>query len=257
VEKKSEAVAMPALIGILIVLAAVYQFCFRYEHWPSQKTEGVFYEHDNLTGETRMTRANARTSVFARIVGDEDGEVIGERDSETSDENSDHYLAPMELERNDRLQPEPRLSKQEVEAAVIAQDTPKLEKLARPVPVPHEVVVATTAPPVPMAMLAADIEEAKEGAHPFAVRQVDLNKDGATEEIIQNAVQADGLLDISIVRNGREIFFGRGRQISLLPSRNNEGWSDIALRGSNERLKVFRYSVKTDSYTALDDKAKG
>jgi hypothetical protein len=125
-----------------------------------------------------------------------------------------------------------------------------------PVPSPHksDIIASSSGPPVPVAMLAAtDVDNAPDdGTPPFAVRQVDLNRDGSVEEIIQNAAQADGLLDISIVKNGREIFFGRGKQIKLLSTRNTEGWEDIGIKSARGTVQVYRYSPKDLAYTALN-----
>jgi len=78
----------------------------------------------------------------------------------------------------------------------------------------------------------------------FSIRQVDLNLDGQAEEIIQSDA------DISIVKNGREIFFGKGKELSILETKNT-GWSDIALTMENGR-RFFRYSARSGSYETLE-----
>lgn len=258
---------MPLVIGLLIVVATIYQLFFRYESWESDEKPGLIYEHDNLTGETHMMKEGSRVSVFARILGK------GERresDGETK------YVEPFKPERERREAPQqataPSLdsptslnsppvpiasNEPEINPSTInLKDTTQVEKVARPVPVPREVVVASSAPPVPGGynLLSEHHENGKAELTPFAVKQVDLNQDGSIEEIIQNAVQADGLLDISIVKNGKEIFFGRGQQISLLPSRN-QGWADIALKMGAKTLQVFRYNARDAVYRALEDKS--
>lgn len=225
---------MPLLIGLLIIVATVYQLFFRYESWPSEQKEGYAYEHDNLTGETRLLKAGVRVDVMARLLGTDKPGLSSSEQSSTQDEG---FIDRVDFQ-----------GANSEGGSVNLADNQQVEKVARPVPVPEEVVVATSEPPVPMAMLAADVEEARESARPFAVKQVDLNRDGAAEEIIQNAVQSDGLLDISIVRGGREIFYGRGKQIALLPTRSNEGWSDIALKDGKKVLTVFRYNPKDANY---------
>jgi hypothetical protein len=217
------------MIGLLIMAAVVYQFFFRYEHWPSKDREGVFYEHDNLSGDTYEMKPGARATLFGRIID--------------SNEPGGRFLEPLDRDR--------ALSDRPVEpsdnSGINLLDEKEVASAAQAVPVPRDVIVATSAPPVPIAMMATD--EPVE-SKPFAIRQVDLNKDGSSEEIIQNAVQSDGLLDISIVKGGREIFFGRGKQVALLPSRGASGWTDIALK-SSKGLKVFRYDTHTDLYKAL------
>lgn len=238
---------MPMLVGVLVVLAVMYQLFFRYETWSSDDKPGVRYEHDTLTGETRMLKPGARVSVFARIFGDGGSRGQGTRFLEPLDE---------ELARETDRKTEDsnlRSGKQDVElpidtAHIDLRNANHVEKVAAPVPVPKEVIVASSAPPVPGGNMATE----SHGSHPFAVRQVDLDQDGTHEEIIQNAGHPDGLLDISVVKNGREIFFGRGQQISLLPTRNR-GWADIALKQGGKRLQVFRYDVRTSAYKALEE----
>ncbi len=229
---------MPMLIGILVVLAVMYQLYFRFDTWSSDEKPGVRYEHDNLTGETRMLEPGAKVSVFARILGSGEGKG----------ESSERFLEPLDEDLRDADTSAQSVEKKDADSPRIDLKNPiQLEKVARPVPIPREVVVASSAPPVPGGNPAAERED-----NPFAVRQVDLDQDGVSEEIIQNAKQSDGLLDISIVKNGREIFFGRGRQIALLPTRNR-GWADIALKAGSETLQVFRYDVRASAYKALEN----
>lgn len=229
---------MPMLIGILVAMAVMYQLYFRFDTWSSEDKPGVRYEHDNLTGETRMLQPGAKVNVFARILGS------GGR----SENSSERFLEPLDEDLRDTDTAAPPVEKKSDDSPRIDLKNPvQLEKVARPVPIPREVVVASSAPPVPGGNPAAERED-----NPFAVRQVDLDQDGVSEEIIQNAKQSDGLLDISIVKNGREIFFGRGRQIALLPTRNR-GWADIALKAGSETLQVFRYDVRASAYKALEN----
>jgi hypothetical protein len=236
---------MPLVIGLLIVMAAIYQLFFRYESWESDEKPGVMYEHDNFTGETHMIKPNAKVSVFARLLGD------GGKNK--SADWSERAISSIEKERNESETPRDIKSVPH-QQPIDLQDETQVEQVARPVPIPREVVVASSAPPVPGGNTAAYESNTADNARPFAVRQVDLNEDGSIEEIIQNAVQPDGLLDISIVKNGREIFYGRGKQIALLPTRN-QGWADIALKMGAKTLQVFRYNAKDAAYRELDDKS--
>ncbi len=237
---------MPMFIGLLIVLALFYQFCFRYETYESAKKPGVLIERDTLTGDERLLKPGSKVTLMGRIFGSRGGA------------GDSRYIEPWGSSTEpteSRIDPlEPASDADSATLPVDYGNPQQVEKIARPVPVPREVVVASSAPPVPNAGLAADESGGGEAIiKPFAIRQVDLNKDGATEEIIQNATQADGLLDISIVKNGREIFFGRGKQISLLPSRS-EGWSDIVLKMGARTMQIFRYDPQEASYRALDSK---
>lgn len=244
---------MPVIIGLLIVVATIYQLFFRYESWESTEKPGLIYEHDNLTGETQMIKPGSRMSVFARILG-KGGSGGGSSWDSQYIEPFDHPGEKTETVAS--ISPSTRPDASSSAPGVNLQDPQQVEKVARPVPIPREVVIASSAPPVPGGSHALSQTEdmVENNASPFAVRQVDLDQDGSIEEIIQNATQSDGLLDISIVKNGREIFYGRGKQISLLPTRN-QGWADIALKMGAKTLQVFRYDIKNSAYKAMDDKS--
>ncbi|HEY9687501.1 MAG TPA: hypothetical protein V6C52_11040 [Coleofasciculaceae cyanobacterium] len=251
---------MPLLIGFLILMGTAYQLFFRYERWPNPERQGMLYEHDNLTGETRQLEpgTGTRASVFARILGPGKEKPLGgsnmswERlgaESERPSNSLFERLDPEEMGSDHALKEEKESAQKRSRNQESSLSQSKIiAKMARPIPTPKDVVVASNAPPVPMAMLAIDHEEAHEAGKPFAIRQIDLNQDGDVEEIIQKASEPDGLLDISIVKGGQEIFFGRGAQISLLPTRSNEGWSDIVLKTGKSTLKVFRYNAAEHTY---------
>jgi hypothetical protein len=249
---------MPLLIGFLILMGTAYQLFFRYERWPNPEREGSLYEHDNLTGETRQLEPGTRSSVFARILGPGQEKVLGGAnlswdrlgaESERPSNSLFERLDPEELDADPGRLKESRERQTHSRTQESGLSQSKIiAKIARPIPTPKDVVVASNAPPVPMAMLAVDHDEAPEAGKPFAIRQIDLNQDGDAEEIIQKASEPDGLLDISIVKGGQEIFFGRGTQISLLPTRSTEGWSDIVLKTGKSTLKVFRYNTAERTY---------
>jgi len=237
---------MRALVGALILSAVAYQLFFRYEQIPVAGRDGAVYEHDNLTGATRTVKPGEETDWLSRLFGTPAGGAPG------------RFLKPLDLSR-DWDNSDNKGESAAGDKTLDLTDAKEVAKAAKPVPVPNEVVVASSEPPVPMMLAIEDTEpqirgiETSREERPFAVRQVDLNKDGDAEEIIQNALQSDGLLDISIVRHGREIFYGRGKQISLLPSRSHEGWADVALKdGSNKILTVFRYNPKDAVYKAFE-----
>ena len=241
---------MPTLIVALIAMFIFYQMFFRFETHESDKDPGVMVERDSLTGHERVLKAGTKISVMDHLLG-------SEHNSEEKDSTmlrpwgaDDKETKSGSIPAQNGAPPVPRSSDIDFE------DHQQVEKVARPVPVPREVVIASSAPPVPApgAMEETESIAANTTAKPFAIRQVDLNQDGAKEEIIQNATQADGLLDISIVKNGREIFFGRGQQISLLPS-TSQGWSDIVLKMGAKTLQIFRYDPKDSAYRALDHKS--
>ena len=363
---------MPAVAVFVIVLAAVYHFCFRFERWHNTDKPGIVYEHDNLTGETRTIRpddnklaegSDYRTDVSGRILGDENGtsddinaprnnngqlspeaaysqEQAAARHTRNGDVNNSMNLwgeplvvdgttgntknsnenatanstdpdaaaprrdpnaprlrplvesngqrLPVENRRrhpiairpeteeepfvsetppDDSIPPVPSRTYRRRVASIDSskQDTPTLkswdwrderqvEKVAKSsIPTPRRVMMATVAPPVPTAQRLNDVREVH--VAPYAVQKMDLNHDGANEDIIQSASRQDGLLDISIVQNGREIFFGRGRQIALLPGRTRDGWADIALQAHGKVIGVFRYNPAQDVYTVITDRS--
>lgn len=234
---------MPLLVALMVVLAAVYQLQFRYEHWPSQEREGMIYEHDNLTGQTRLIQPGARVNVMARILGggDDQGSTGGTTSSGEFFELWERSDVP-----SNRNTPETSTAAMTPSAPskdLTGEEITRLEKVARPVTIPRDVVVASSAPPVPQQ--GGDLFEALQR---FAVRQIDLNQDGAHEEIIQSASASDGLLDISIVQNGRELLFERGEQIALLPTRSQSGWADVAVRLGQKAIRVFRYDDRAGVY---------
>jgi hypothetical protein len=240
---------MPMFIAALIVMALFYQMFFRYETYQSEKHPDQMVERDSLTGDERVLKAGAKVSVFGHLLG-----------SRSSDEGESKLIQPWEADHDDVPVRRTHVDNGEAAEGRIdlndeqLNDHQLVEKVARPVPVPREVVVASSAPPVPVAGNPEEPEQIADAAKPFAIRQVDLNKDGSSEEIIQNATRADGLLDISIVKNGKEIFYGRGQQISLLPSRS-QGWADIVLKMGARTLQVFRYDPKDAAYRAMDHKS--
>jgi len=241
---------MPTLIVVLIVMALFYQMFFRFQTHESDKNPDVLIERDGLTGHERVLKAGTKVSVIDHLVGSDD-------DSSKKDGTMlQPWGADDQETKTDHTPSKQSAAPDHASGRIDFNDQHQVEQAARPVPVPREVVVASSAPPVPAsgaseepASIAANV-----ASKPFAIRQIDLNKDGAKEEIIQNATQADGLLDISIVKDGREIFFGRGQQISLLPS-TNQGWSDIVLKMGVKTLQVFRYDPKDSAYRALEHKS--
>lgn len=201
---------MRVLVGLLIAVAAAYQLFYRYDHWTGNK-DGMVYERDNLTGSVRQVKPGENVDWLARLTGIQRPGDSG-------------YFETLEQ------------GKTEASGVDEAMQMSMIED-ATPVPASKEVVVASSAPPIPDA-----------GNKPFSLRTIDLNMDGVAEEIIQSAGQHDGLLDISIVRNGQEVFFGRGKELSILPSRGSGGWADIVLKTGPDSFQVFRYNLNQGGY---------
>jgi hypothetical protein len=255
---------VPILIVALVVMAVLYQVFFRYETHESAKNPHLMIERDSLTGNERVLKAGTQVTVMRNVWDGEESNasrqgvhrnliepITGEGQGRPINRVNPEEDTPSSAGSSPPVPPAPE--EETTIASVDFSDHRQVEKVSRPVPVPREVVIASSAPPVPFNH-ADNVNTLADVSKAFAIRQVDLNDDGSIEEIIQNATQADGLLDISIVKDGREIFFGRGKRISLLPSRS-QGWSDIVLKMGVQTLQVFRYDPKKDAYRALDHKS--
>lgn len=205
---------MKVLVGLLIAVAISYQLFYRYEHWPSNNRDGVIFERDNLTGAIRELQPGESVDWLSRLTGQRPGD------------GSDGFLESL---HEPGLATGTSQTQEAISMSMIAD--------AKAVPVSKEVVVASKAPPIP-----------DTHTKPFSARTIDLNMDGTAEEIIQSAGEHDGLLDISIIKNGREVFFARGKELSILPSRGNAGWADIVLKTGPDSFQVYRYDVNTDAY---------
>jgi hypothetical protein len=133
------------------------------------------------------------------------------------------------------------------------RDLTRVTRLSQPVIVPNSnaLIQASSSPPTPGSHRVNRVADVR--ARPYATRKIDLDQDGYQEEVIQSATGHDGLLDISIVKNGREIFFGRGRQLAVLPARNPSGWCDIVLKAGGKIMGVYRYNPVQNAYTSLSE----
>lgn len=80
-----------------------------------------------------------------------------------------------------------------------------------------------------------------------STQAMDLNRDGSDEHIIQTP-RADGHINISVVSEGKEILFGQGQQLQVLPTRR-QGWSDLAVMNTKSGQRhVYQFDPKTQSY---------
>jgi hypothetical protein len=130
------------------------------------------------------------------------------------------------------------------------RDVTRAARMGNPVPVPDTVVQDSYRPPTPTTRHVDRVADVR--PRPYGTRKVDLDQDGSTEDIIQSAEGHDGLIDISIVKNGKEIFYGRGRQLTVLPSQSMYGWKDIALKAHGKIIGIYRYNPSENAYSALD-----
>lgn len=242
-------------LGLLLIAGLGYQLFFRYERWPDHEHPGSFFERDNLTGKVQTLKPGQKSGNWLADFWGNGGDISQNSNNVSVDSQ---YFDPYDAQEKPRAEQAPKALKRVNEH--LLEDSERIISERRgpekpPVPrAKRDLVASSEHPPVPMAMLAADIDDVNgDTTPPFAVRQVDLNQDGVAEEIIQNAVQPDGLLDISIVKNGREIFFGRGKHIRLLSTRTTEGWEDIGIKSAQGDVRVYRYNPKEAAYLAVKE----
>ena len=217
---------MPVIIGLLVLVSVVYQFFFRYEHWNSQEREGVVYERDNLTGQVRVMQPGEKVDLTARLLG---SPATGTPVPEVSPITQ----AMTQPQKNGNQTDE---AFNLVNISVPAHQTSQADNLG-----------IATSPPVPHGI---------QTPAQYVSRQIDLNKDGLAEEVIQNILAQDGLIDISVVQGGKEIFYGRGKSIQVLPTRRY-GWADLALNTDDWKPSYYRYNPKLDGYELVDKIPKG
>ncbi|MEB3205909.1 MAG: hypothetical protein VKK59_01005 [Vampirovibrionales bacterium] len=81
---------------------------------------------------------------------------------------------------------------------------------------------------------------------------LDLNRDGQNEQRIETPVagQSAHLMDVSIVTtDGRELFYGRGSRLSVLPEQT-AGWFDLLLEKPGSAPHQYRYNPNSRTYEA-------
>lgn len=256
---------MPVVIGVLLVLLAGFQFFFRYEHWPSQKQDGVIYERDKLTGQTHIIQPGEKVDFLARVVGHYgNSQPVGEASVERVIASHRQAESPKAFQQQANAAVLPIETKTEREAddeiyQLNMTEAPKRATQDKLEKQPGQDVKGLD----DKALSLAQVEQRRLDRGKYAVstpqavasnaisRQFDLNQDGAAEQIIQSVGNADGFLDISIVKEGKEIFYARGRQLQILPTQNR-GWLDLALLTQDTQTKqIYRYDNKTAAYVLV------
>lgn len=208
---------VPFLISLMLVAGVSYQLFFRYEHWTGGEHREVTYERDNLTGETHQVRPGDRIDFWARFLGSEN--IRKKHKKHRDDEEND--------------------SDDAVTMNMIADPAARRKADTREAPVPKASDVDDS-----LGTTASAVSRTVQGTE-------DLNGDGAVESIIQSKTTNDGLLDISVVSGGKELFYGRGKELQVLSSRRS-GWSDLALKGDGKDKLLFRYNSAVEGYEAVD-----
>lgn len=213
---------MPIFIVLLLVVGLGYQLFFRYEHWTGGPNNTVVYERDNLTGETHEIRPGETFDFWARVGGQ-------------------HKLKRSKDKRHSRLDEELA----EVDDGDFAEPM-LLNMMSDPADKKRGAVVGAAA----SALGAAAEAKLPAGTH-VALEREDLSGDGAMESVLRTQTVNDGLLDISVVRGSREVFYGRGKDLVVLPTRH-QGWADLVLTGESGEKQVFRFNPSVEGYEAVD-----
>lgn len=210
---------MPVLIALLLVLVTGFQLFFRYEQLPNREDNGVVYERDRLTGVTREIHPGDKVDFVDRLMG-------GKKDA-------------IKTERVTAMLQDATFKKDDEAFQLNMTSSRKKETTEKLVGVDP---LEATEPPVPQATPQSHSPEQ------VVSRSFDLDDDGSPEQIIQSVTANDGYLDISVIKNGRELFYARGKQLQILPSKKH-GWSDLALITQSSKLRnVYRFDKKQDGY---------
>jgi hypothetical protein len=254
---------MDSPVGFLMMLllagSLVFQLFFRYDHWTGGAHRDVSFERDNLTGEVHQIKPGQRVDFMARLLGKSHwGEKLSRysrasQDDELSDKEqmASHSLDEEGLdwqEEETSARPSRRVPRQDKvsEQEQADEDALAMNMVASSAPVKGRSGLSQFAgPPVPSAT-----QKNTPDKHHDLWDAEDLNKDGDQEELIQTQSKAgakDGLMDISVLSDGRELFYGRGKKLTVLPTRSN-GWSDLQLTVSESERLRFRYNPKLDGY---------
>ena len=220
---------MPALIAIFLVMLTGYQLFFRYQSWPSDKTDGAVYERDNLMGVTRIIKPGEQVDFTVRLLGE--GMAAQLANIQKPDMENAFNFSMIDVSKSD---PDalPSVSSQNPDIARVIE-----------APKPNAPVS------VPLPEHPANPKPLKFDSQKFSSQKVDLNNDGESEEIVQRITADDGLVDISIIRHGREVFYGRGKQLQILNTRASNGWLDIALDTGDPKSAVYKFSSSLDGYS--------
>jgi hypothetical protein len=216
------------MMMLLMAGALVFQLFFRYEHWTGGPHRDMTYERDNLTGETHTVRPGERVDFMARLLGNSHwGQNAGK-----NNDTGKTWLDADPMRDEDRLEEAGR----EKAAANKDEEAIAMNMTASPT------VQRTTLAPVPPT---PDAKAGPDKKHELWESE-DLNGDGRLEEVIQTQA-ADGMMDISVLSGSKELFYGRGKRLVVLPTRS-QGWSDLQLKVSDQQTLRFRFNPAVDGY---------
>lgn len=242
---------MPLIIMVLVSSLAIFQMFFRYEHWNSEKYDGIVYERDALTGEIHVLQPGQEVDFVSRVFGKQ--VILPENMDAMMDGQMNIQLHP-DLKNAIKIEPV-AMAGVKTEEAANNQTPQKTEALqmamisdSKEIQKKQDTTPSRINPDSTPASKTAKVELKPNLQDRFISRQIDLNLDGDSEEIVQSVSLDDGLIDISVVRHNKEIFYGRGKYLHILSSRRF-GWSDIAMNINDREVKYFQYDPKQDGYT--------
>jgi len=220
---------MPALIAVFLVMLSAYQLFFRYNDLPDARHDGVVYEHDSLTGETREIRPGEHVDPLVRILGD--GLAATVERGRPSSVNEAFNFSMLDVSKK-------QAAKDDMPGLRGISDLRQSQRIEPLVP-------EATGAPVP-GNATPTVSSSYAGGG-YTAQGIDLNQDGQPEQVIQRVSANDGLVDISIINNGRELFYGRGKKLNILNSRHG-GWLDVSLEGEGGRATEYVYRRSMDGY---------
>lgn len=201
---------IPALLGTFLVIGAVYQLFFRYEHWQGGPSNTITFERDGLTGVVRQMEPGKSVNWLDRLLG-KGGQPGGGNLPFMGD-------APPSSPGS-------------------APSTARTGGAPAP----------ASLPPVPDADKTEPTTRQIAGS--TVQSGFDLNQDGHGEQLIQTPVagQTDDK-DISIVtQDGKELLYTRGKSAAALPSKT-AGWQDVALQTVQGQQVIYRFNATLGSY---------
>jgi hypothetical protein len=234
---------------VLAILALFlgYQVMFRYEHWVDPQSHRML-ERDNLTGTIAYVDPNRPVHWLDRLLGTagvpvtkgarppavtEPSSAALASTSTTTDPTSPSQVA----KASDVIPLRPHRATTTQPVAIAVAQPVKSSALQRS-PIPESPALAAMAIPDP---------EFNEGSF-------DVNHDGLGETILQTPVNPElgkkGPQQISIVVDGKEVFYAQGQNLKPLPSKSH-GWTDLLLVVSPKQQVRYAYNPDLDQYQQL------
>ena len=255
-----------------------FQLFLRYDHW--RLDDGRRAEYDMLTGKTVVLEKGQRRNLVQWLTGatprkrkpasddeyepadellETDTPVAMTSTSESADRPSRRKRADWVEEADAsayELDDSPRKKNQNSSKPVKKPATEASQQLTKPqtgdIKAKKAQTDTTTVAPTPEDAI-DQLAKAPPAKATDPTRQKprtainDLNQDGENEQIIQSQPTRSGVIDFSIVTDGREVFYGKGYQLRVLTTRH-KGWSDLAVVKPQDQVEVFKYNTDVGNY---------